>query len=366
MIPAHWRRSFASPFPNAAQVQVLTAVFAPEAEARRSFSAWRSGLDLDGDFDPEVFRLLPMLYLRVCQLGIEDDLVPRLKGVYRHAWVRNAELFHDTGKVLAALGGAGIPTMVLKGAPLALVSYSKPAARPMGDLDVAVPKERAEDAIRLLRTEGWTSPRINLGVRSVYHATPFRNARGNEFDLHWSILAETSGKPIEARFWETARPFDFNGVPTRMVDPALALVHVLVHGLRTNPEPPVRWVADALTLVRRTRDLNWDLLVEFADAAQVTQRTHLGLAFINEHFDAPIPSKVLTALSAARHGLMERAETAAVLYETRGLMGNALSKPVILLTDYLRQSNESGLRRVSGFVQYVRRRLVFNSAFPSG
>jgi hypothetical protein len=361
MIPERWRRPLATPFPNVAQTQVLTAIFAPEHEARSAFSAWRSGLDLDGHFDAEIFRLLPMLYLRLCELGIEDDLIPRLKGVYRHAWVRNAELFHDTGKALAALGQAGIPTLVLKGAPLALVSYSKPAARPMGDLDVAVPKECAEDAIRLLQDEGWTSPRKNLRTRSVYHATPFYNARGYEFDLHWNILTETSGKPIEARFWETARPFDFNGFPTHMVDPALALVHVLVHGLRTNPFPPVRWVADTLTLVRRSPDLDWGLLVDFANSAHVTQRTRLGLAFINEHFDAPIPSEILEALSKSRPSLVERLETAAVLFETRGLGGNAICKPLLLLTDYLRQADESGLRRVPGFVHYVHRRLVFNS-----
>ena len=112
--------------------------------------------------------------------------------------------------------------------------------------------------------EGWTSPRKTLTRVSCTARLPFYNARGYEFDLHWNILTETSGKPIEARFWGTARPFDFNGVPTRMVDPALALVHVLVHGLRTNPLPPVRWVADTLTLVRRSPDLDWGLLVDFA------------------------------------------------------------------------------------------------------
>ena len=126
--------------------------------------------------------------------------------------------------------------------------------------------------------------------------------------------------------------------------------------------PPVRWVADALTLIRRTPDLDWDSLVEFARAARVTQRTHLGLAFVKQHFDAPIPPETLKALTASRPSLVERAETAAVLFETRGLAGNAISKPVILLTDYLRQADESGLRRVPGFVRYVRRRLGLSSS----
>jgi hypothetical protein len=338
---------------------VLNAIFAPEEVARAAFSAWRSGLNLEGHFDSEVFRLLPSLYLRVCDLGIEDDLMPRLKGLYRHAWVRNTQLFHDTGNALAALAQSGIPTLVLKGAALALGSYSRPAARPMGDLDVAVPKDRRDEAIRVLQAEGWTSRHINLDPRSV-HAMPFHNARGNEFDLHWHILKETSGKPSEACFWETSRPFNFNGVQARMVDPALSLVHVLLHGLRANPEPPVRWVADTLTLIRSTPDLNWDLLVEFARATRVTQRAHLGLAFVKQGFDVPIPPKVLEALAASRPSLVERAETAAALFETNGLAGNAISMPVILITDYLRHTDQSGLRHIHGFLQYVYRRIVFH------
>jgi hypothetical protein len=359
MIPAHWRRPLASPFPTDAQARVLTAIFASEGKARDAFGAWRSGLDLEGPFDAEVFRLLPSLYLRACELGIEDDLMPRLKGVYRHAWVRNAQLFHDTGKALAALARAGIPTLVLKGAALALASYAKPGARPMDDVDVAVPEASTQEAIRILQAEGWTSPHANLDARSV-HAMPFRNARGNGFDLHWHILKETSGKPGEARFWETARSFDFNGVPTRMVDPPLALVHVLVHGLRTNPAPPVRWVADVLTLVRHNPGLDWDALVDVARAIRVTQRTHLGLAYVRRRFDAPVPTEALDALAASRPSPVERAETAAVLFETRGLAGNAMCMPVILLADYLRQAHHAGWRRVPEFVRYVHRRIVFH------
>ena len=52
--------SVGEPLPEGCpQTQVLTAIFAPEDEARTAFSAWRSGLDLNGHFDAEIFRLLP-------------------------------------------------------------------------------------------------------------------------------------------------------------------------------------------------------------------------------------------------------------------------------------------------------------------
>ena len=366
MIPVHWRRPFASPFPSEIQVQVLTAIFAPDAEARSAFTAWRTTLDLQGPFDHEVFRLLPLLYLRLCDLRIEDDLLPRLKGVYRHAWVRNLCLLHETEPAVAALERAGVPTLILKGAPLALSAYSTPAARPMDDIDVAVPQERLAEAIGVLEAAGWSSRGLSLGAITVSHAAAFRNARGAEFDLHWSVLMETAKSPVEARFWETARPFDLNGLATRMLDPALALLHVLVHGLRANPVPPVRWVADALTLIRQSDRLDWDLLVAMARAGQVTQRVRLGLRHLNARFGARVPTQTLEALDASSPGLIERVETAAVLSETHGLTGNAVTKPMILLADYFRQGDERGLRRIPGFIQYVRRRLAMTSRLGTG
>ena len=174
MIPAHWRRPFASPFPNVAQTQVLTAIFAPEAEARSAFSAWRSGLDLDGHFNPEVFRLLPMLYLRLCELGIEDDLMPRLKGVYRHAWVRNAQLFHDTGKALAALATGG-HTDAGAERRAAGARFLFQAGRSADGRSRCRSAKRAQRRKPSAYCRPRAGPRldINLDARSVYHAIRF-------------------------------------------------------------------------------------------------------------------------------------------------------------------------------------------------
>ena len=359
MIPAHWRRPFARPMPNAIQMQVLVAIFAQEAEARRAFADWRKALDLKDHFDPLVFSLLPLLYLRLCDLGIKDDLMPRLKGVCRHVWARNSYLLHQTAPAVAVLERAGMPTLMLKGAPLSLTVYSTPAARPMEDIDVFVPEERLAEAVRLLHAAGWTSDKI----MSFAHATAFRNGAGGEFDLHWHIMTETVKNPVEARFWETGKPFDLNGVATRMLDPALSLLHVLVHGLRSNPVPPIRWIPDALTLIRHYDDLDWNLLVVTARDISVTQRVHLGLSYLHKHFAAAIPVETLKILSTSRRGLIERAETAALLCETRGLIGNAVTKPVILLADYYRQAGKHGLRHVPEFLGYARRRLTLTWDF---
>ncbi len=365
MVPAHWRRPFVGPFPNERQAWVLTAIFAPDAEALSAFAAWRKTLDLQGPFDHEVYRLLPLLYLRLCKLKIEDDLMLRLRGVYHHAWVQNLCLLHETAPAIAALERAGVPTLMLKGAALAFSVNAPTAARPMADLDVAIPKDRITDATSVLEAAGWSSRALNLGARSILHAAAFRNTRGGEFDLHWHVLMETSRTPVDDCFWKTAKPFILNGVATRTLDPALALLHTLVHGLRANPVPPVRWVADANTIIRQVKDLDWNLLLTMARIGQVTQRVRLGLVYLAQSFGATVPVEILEALNASTPRLFERVETAAVLSETRGLTGNVLTKPLILLSDYFRQSEEKGLRQIPDFVQYIRRRLTMTSRLAS-
>lgn len=359
MIPVHWHRPFARPLPNKTQTQVLTAIFAPDDEARTSFTEWRSTLDLEGPFDPLVFALLPLLYLRLSELNIEDSLMPRLKGVCRHVWARNSNLLHKTVPAVAILERAGIPTLILKGAPLALTIYAALEARPMEDLDVVVPTNRLADAIRALEAAGWKSDKI----MSYAHATMFRHASGGEFDLHWHIMMETVKNTVEDQFWQTAVPLDLAGVSTQMLHPAFSLVHILVHGLRSNPVPPIRWIPDALILIKRCPDLDWNSLVATSRAARVTQRVHIGLRYLATHFNAAVPANVLDALASSRPGFIERAETAAVLRETRGLAGNAVTKPVILLADYVRQAEERGLRCVPELFGYIRRRLTLTWDF---
>ncbi|HRZ89487.1 MAG TPA: hypothetical protein P5117_08405, partial [Spirochaetia bacterium] len=60
-----------------------------------------------------------------------------------------------------------------------------PGARPTGDLDLLVPRERAHDFVRLLKANGWRS----LGYRdSEHHLSPLVHPRWGEIEVHRLIL----------------------------------------------------------------------------------------------------------------------------------------------------------------------------------
>jgi hypothetical protein len=125
-------------WPEPLQELLLKAVILEGDPAREAYALWRSRADL-GQPDAGTFRLLPLLGQTLKRLRIDDGALPMLAGTHRMAWCKNQVLFRRVSEVLSALADAGVPTMVLKGIPLAIVYFGDPGAWPMDDGDVLVP-----------------------------------------------------------------------------------------------------------------------------------------------------------------------------------------------------------------------------------
>src|SRR5262249_54557182 len=136
------------------QELLLRAALLDGPEAEGAFEAWQARVDL-AQIDAGSFRLLPLLYANLTRLGIRSPLSARLRGIHRQAWYRNQVLFRRGAETLRALEGAGIPTLLLKGIPLALLHYRDEAVRPMADADVLVPTQAVTGALAVLRRAGW-------------------------------------------------------------------------------------------------------------------------------------------------------------------------------------------------------------------
>ena len=152
-------------WPTPFQELLLKATLLKTDAALRAWQEWfeQDGLDR---LDNGSYRLLPMTYRNLQRLGYDDPVMMRLKGVSRRAWCENHMVFRRMAPVLAALHGAGISTLILKGAALTLLHYRDFGLRPMQDLDILVPEERALDSISLLEGQGWqreTLPAVRFG-----------------------------------------------------------------------------------------------------------------------------------------------------------------------------------------------------------
>lgn len=343
------------PWPNEAQTHLLRAAIGPDEGAAAAFEAWRAMTDIEAAVDGGTYRLLPLLYARLSSLGFDDPLMGRLKGVYRRAWYDNNLLFGRVAPAIAALEAAGVETMLLKGLPIAISYHASHATRPMADLDLMVRSDQVEAARRILGQLGWTASTKHPAHESPdLHAQDLHNPQGAELDLHWHCLREAPGEAIDAWFWASARPITFQGVQTRQPAATQLLVQTVLHGLRSNLEPSIRWVSDAAALIGQTEDpIDWADIVEIALKHRLACRLSMGLGYLAREFDQPVPGWVIERLEAAGASLVERVENIVYLGPAQRLYSPYLF-PVV---DYWRYRRVLAAGRFwGGFPGYLTRR----------
>jgi hypothetical protein len=330
-------------WPTPEQRLLLDAALRPGERGVAAFRDWRTRVSPEEDFGGNVFRLLPLVYHQLHSQRVDDPLMARLKGVYRRSWFESHRLFHATAPLVAKLAASGCEILILKGAPLVLSYYRNHALRPMADLDLMVRESQLPTAIAALRESGYVGVRlVTSDLVRFQHALQFVHPDGAQIDLHWHVLFEAASASADQVFWAATEPGEFMGTPVRQPDPTSLLLQVVVHGIRANEETPIRWIPDALTIMRlRGGEIRWQQLVELATSCRLRYRLALGLAYLKETFEAPIPASVLAALGR-RQSLLERIENTVMLASTTRFTGSALGTQWVSFTEYCRYAGSVG------------------------
>lgn len=295
--------------PTAAQLLVLHAALDEPATAIDSWERWRAAVDFD-DVDGGSARLLPLVYRNLGPEAFDAEVAGRLKGLYRLSWSQNQLNFKRAARAVELLEGAGIDTLVTKGASLAILSYGDVGVRPMDDADVLVPIAQTAEAIEALTAAGW-SPDHNdpLAWTQVHHSLGFAGPGGGNMDLHWFALWQPAR---DDELWRAAVPMELAGVATRAPCAADQLLLACVHGTPWSPLPPFRWIADAVVTMRAAgQGLDWDRVADEAERRQLTVATGAALAYLRQEFAAPVPAEIGERLAAAPASRHERAAFAA-------------------------------------------------------
>jgi hypothetical protein len=129
-------------------------------------------------------------------------------------------------EILDAFERASIDAVVLKGAALAWSVYASPALRPMGDMDLMVPRAAARAAQLSLQRLGFHAQSMaqrRFG-RNAHHLPIVSRARNGvtiSVEIHRDALSRDTLSSISmSNLTESLRPFDMNGTH------AFALGHV--------------------------------------------------------------------------------------------------------------------------------------------
>jgi hypothetical protein len=364
--------------PGHSQQLLLDACLLDDVRARNAFTQWRSFVDVDR-LDAGSYRLLPLLWKRMCALGIEDRSREMFKGIYRKTWYFNQLAIAGAARILRTLSSARVPAMALKGIALTLESYRDAGLRSMGDVDIAVPRRFAREAVEALVEDDWkaevtplTGARIagsagvarwTVGPRpardfdddyfDARHAHGFGKAGSVEVDLHWFLLQGNCEPCIDDSMWAHARPLTVAGITALSPSPADHLLLLLAHGARWNPIPPVRWVADAVTLIRTGPELAWEKVVESARRRDLVLVARNLLGYLEKRFAVGVPAIITRELNdlAVTKGQQRSYE---VRVSPPGIAAG-IEEIRFLRTRYLtsrRTSNNTNARR--SFPAYVR------------
>lgn len=286
-------------WPTTEQRALLKALFAPPDIALPSFESWRATLDLDR-LDSGSLSLMPLLYRRMTDLGIDDPIQPRLRGARHYHWCRNEVRLRQCFQGIDTLLAAGHPVLALKGLA-ALDLYGDIGLRPMADVDVLVPRERAGAAFDALLADGWRPKdgtqrsQLPLLMRQL-HGYGFGKNKA-ELDLHWTSLVEDLSSQADEGLWKRAQRRTLWG--RQLLVPCITdlLLHTCVHGARFSRAMSVNWVPDTVRIIEtRASDVDWSLLVAEAQRRVLELPVRETLRFLKEELRSAVPDGVLDAL----------------------------------------------------------------------
>jgi Uncharacterised nucleotidyltransferase len=290
-------------WPTSDQELLLTAALADGASAIGAWDNWQARVSIAAA-DHGSRRLMPLVFFNLSRLGFSGASVAPLKEIYTRTRLANKLRFMHLGRLLDLFAGREIPTLLLKGAALALQTYRDPGLRPMNDLDLAVPHRFSKQAISVLQENGWLSETLAGSIRPAFCGSlQFRDAHGLQFDLHFSPfhdyapffrkrLAWESVEPL----WAAATSISVGECKTLTLSATDQLLHTLDHGAGAHRLPPIRWVADATWLLRGSEPIEWDRFTAQAGALNLSWVASKTLKYLRDRHGATVPSSILKYL----------------------------------------------------------------------
>jgi hypothetical protein len=257
-------------------------------------------------------RLSPFVYARLRRTPAWRDVPVEaqqaLSGEFQRFSVRAYLLDAELADVTAALAGAGVGVLLLKGAALGRTVYASTAERPAGDLDLLIRSEQVEHARQALQGLGYRAgglywlPRWQRRYRAELAMVRETGEGGRVLvELHWALVEAPfyiDAIPLDA-VWQGAQPaaqLPGAGVP----DPATLLIHCCAHlALHHSQDMRLFWLLDVDRLARWPA-LDWDATLAQAERWRLDLAVSRIVQQAAALFGTPLPAGVVDWLAQPR------------------------------------------------------------------
>jgi hypothetical protein len=202
--------------------------------------------------------------------------------------------------VLRCLRSSGIKVIVLKGAYLAEAVYGDVALRPMGDVDLMVPRAELPRAQAILLDMGGVHQQfedIESCCRTKPHLPQFF-IRDLAIEIHWTIASPTGPVRIDtAGLWNRARPAKIAGVEVLALSPEDLLLHLCLHFCYQHHLAGLTSFCDIAETIHRFRsEMDWAQVVHSAREWRASRYVGLTLHLARGMLGTGVPDDVLERL----------------------------------------------------------------------
>ena len=280
--------------PEPEQELLLHAALDADDPALEAFSRWRAGVDFDG-IDGGSMRLLPLVVDNLGSRLGDDDVAGRARGISKYTWAHVQQAQRVMAPVLTALADAGATPMLLKGWALPDGYGGRGWLRARFDLDLLVREERFTDAGRVFEDHGFSRAfDVEHGDQRIgdRHAVGLSGPGGLDVDLHRRALPTINQPGAEGPLWDAARAVQLGGAECLVPARADLLLMTIEHAWRWNPaDSGVRWVADAVVLLRDPEPFDWDRLVAMTERYWLQALIDDSLSYLAREYATPYPDK---------------------------------------------------------------------------
>ena len=305
-------------WPDDTQALLLGAcLLRDSAAALDSWRRWKSRVDL-ADLDHASFQIMSFALHRLLELGFSDPDLLRIKGLHRYQWTQSQLAARGNRELLTAMHIENIPTLLLGGASLAQTVYPEPNTRPLHDSTILIPVESASHAIELLKIRGWmTEPFIPPRTIKTSRACTLKHPDHGTSNLRWRLMNSDNQPQSDDEFWNAARPFEFDQMPTRILCPVDQFLLACEHGLREPTAAGLIWLLDCVLILRNSASpFDWPRLVRQSKNFQLLLHTRETLSYLYQHFESSMPSMITTELAQIPVTLDQRMEVFLAVHVT--------------------------------------------------
>jgi hypothetical protein len=301
--------------PNQTQRLLLRAALDPPESAVKQFAAWSQLVDLN-DVVGTGYRLLPLVDQNISSRLTDSTLQRRLRGIARHAWLRNSLRLRLWSSIMDTLAERQIPFLLMKGTAMMALLGDAAALRFVADCDLLVAAERARDAVAALLDLGLASPyleakRIGAGDLGLLHGIGFNRPPDTEvvIDLHWRPLMEVGAEEFAWDVLQRSIVGTLLGRNVKIPEADDLFLQAVVHGTKWSDPMRYDWMIDCTFIIRLAGEsFDWARLWATADRYGLVAILGEALEVLAEALPLPVAPAVWRQRSGRAPVWLERRE----------------------------------------------------------